>query len=177
MMKPAHIAIQLLVWAVLGLVVLALADGPSFDPLPAEHGQLTLAVAHLSERVEPCRQLSEAERMDLPPTRRVSEVCERARVPVRIELVVNGRTLLARKFQPSGFHDDGRIYLVEAWPLPAGDYRAELTLTGRTEDSSHHEIFEFTLSARTNAVVGVEDHEIRLVNIAESNIEHRKERT
>lgn len=166
MKPPVRIQVQLLAWSLLGLLIAAFADGPSFNPLPAGHGRLTLAVAHLSERIEPCRQLSERERMELPPTRRVTEVCERARVPVKIELIVNGRTLLARAFEPSGLHDDGRVYLVEAWPLPAGHYRAELTLTGRTEETSRHEVFEFFLPPETNAVVDIEDHEIRLVNVA-----------
>ncbi|MEX2498081.1 MAG: hypothetical protein WD397_04300 [Wenzhouxiangellaceae bacterium] len=183
MNKPAQIGIQLLTWSLLGAMILAFSDGPSFNPLPVEHGRLTLAIAHLSERVEPCRQLSEAERMELPPTRRVTEVCERARVPVRVELAVNNRTLLARAFEPSGFHEDGRIYRVERWPLPAGHYRAELTLTGRSGETSGHEVFEFLLSPGTNAVVDIEDHEIRLLNVAEpdvgneSSARHHKEQT
>lgn len=168
---PAQIGIQLLAWSLLGALILAFADGPSFNPLPAAHGRLTLAIAHLSERLEPCRQLSEAERMELPPTRRVTEVCERARVPVRVELMVNDRTLLAQEFEPSGFHQDGRIYRVESWPLPAGNYRVELTLTGRTAESSRHEIFEFFLPAGASAVVDIEDHDIRLINVADPNAE------
>ncbi len=177
MTKPAQIGIQILSWALLGALVLAFADGPAFDPLPGDHGRLTLAIAHLSERLEPCRQLSEAERMELPPTRRVTEVCERARTPVKVVLIVNERMLLAREFEPSGFHDDGRIYLVERWPLPAGHYRAELTLTGRTAETSRHEIFEFSLPHRANAVVDVEDHEIRLLNVIGRNEEHTKDQT
>lgn len=184
-----QIGIQLLAWSLLGLLIVAFADGPPFNPLPADYGRLTLAVAHLSERGHPCRQLSERERMELPPTRRVTEVCERARVPVKIELVVNGRTLLAGAFEPSGLHDDGRVYLVESWLLPAGRYRAELTLTGRTQETSRHEVFEFFLPPDTNAVVDIEDHEIRLVNVAgphvgketraghDPKVEHHREQT
>lgn len=175
MTKLAQIGIQLLFWALLGALVFAFADGPAYGPLSADHGRLTLAIAHLSERIEPCRQLSEAERMALPPTRRVTEVCERARMPVKVELVVNERTLLAREFEPSGFHDDGRIFLVERWPLPAGNYRAELTLSGRTAETSRHEVFEFSLPSRANAVVDIEDHAIRLLNVADRNAEHAKE--
>jgi len=177
MNKSAQISIQLLAWSLLGALILAFADGPSFDPLPAEHGRLTLAIAHLSERIEPCRQLSEAERMELPPTRRVTEVCERARAPVEVGLVVNDRTLLAREFEPSGFHADGRIFLIERWPLPAGNYRAELTLTGRTVETSRHEVFEFSLTPGANAVVDIEDHEIRLLYVTDRNLEHARETT
>lgn len=177
MNKPAQIGIQFLAWSLLGVLILALADGPSFDPLPVDHGRLTLAIAHLSDRIEPCRQLSEAERMELPPTRRVTEVCERARVPVKVELVVNDRTLLAQELEPSGFHEDGRIFLVESWPLPAGDYQARLTLTGRTAETSRNEVFDFSLSPRASAVVDIEDHEIRLINVADMNAEHAKERS
>lgn len=177
MNRPAEIGIQLLAWVLLGALIVAFADGPSFDPLPAEHGRLTLAVAHLSERVEPCRQLSEAERMELPPTRRVTEVCERARIPVKVELVINGRTLVAQEFQPSGFHADGRIFLVQRWALPVGNYRAELTLTGPTAETSRQEVFEFSLSSGANAVVDIEDHEIRLLNVADRDEEHAEETT
>lgn len=183
MKTPLQIGIQLLAWSLLGFLIIAFADGPSFNPLPAEHGRLTLAIAHLSERVEPCRQLSGQERMELPPTRRVTEVCKRARVPVRVELVVNDRTLLARPFEPGGLHGDGRIYRVESWSLPTGHYRAELALTGRSEEAGRHEVFEFFLSSGANAVIDIEDHEIRLVNVAATGVGnkpgagHHKEQT
>lgn len=177
MTNATQIGIQLLAWALLGALIVAFADGPSFDPLPAEHGRLTLAIAHLSERVEPCRQLSEAERMELPPTRRVTEVCERARVPVKVELVIDDRTLLAQELEPSGLHGDGRIFLVDRWVLPVGNYRIELTLAGPNTETGRHEVFEFSLPSGANAVVDVEDHEIRLRNVADRDEEHAKETT
>lgn len=164
MKKPARIGIQVVAWTALGLVVAAFADGPRFDPLPAGHGRLTLAVAHLSERREPCRQLSEAERQALPPTRRVSEVCERARSPVDIELTVNGQPLVRQTFKPSGLHEDGRIYSMKRWSLPAGDHDLALTMRPHSDAALRRARFALSLAGRTSAVIDVEDHDIRLLN-------------
>lgn len=159
-----RISIQLLAWTALAFLVGAFARGPEFDTLPPGHGQLSLALAYLSPRLEPCRQLSEEERMALPPTRRVSEVCGRTRVPVEITLTLDDRTLLARTLEPGGLHGDGRIHLVEHWPLPAGDYRAELTLRSPRFDSPRTKRLSFILGPRAAAVIEVDDHSIRLAN-------------
>ncbi|MFU8831223.1 MAG: hypothetical protein ACNA7J_03610 [Wenzhouxiangella sp.] len=120
----------------LGFIALiaALGQGPAFAPVPEGHGELKISVAHLAARLQPCRQLSEQERLALPPTRRVTEVCERGRAPTRIHLVMNGETLIDRLIAPAGMHGDGRAYFLQFLPLPAGHYELELVL----HDSAHN---------------------------------------
>ncbi|MDT8448954.1 MAG: hypothetical protein RQ847_02155 [Wenzhouxiangellaceae bacterium] len=173
MRRGARILIRAGVWAALAVLVAAFASGPEFRLLPDGHGQLTLAIARLTDRVRPCRQLTEAERQALPPTRRVREVCERERRALFARLALDGRVLFERRLAPSGLHDDGRVYRIERWPLPAGEYVAELVLDAvagedRVENGTPvSRTLAFRLEPGRSAVIDVGDHEVELLNVAD----------
>lgn len=164
MSRFARYSGQALTWALLAVVVAAFGYGPAFSPIPGGHGELKLSVAHLSERLEPCRQLTEEERMALPPTRRVTEVCERGRAPTRVKLTANGETLIERSIRPAGWHGDGRSYLLEFFTLPAGHYRLELALTDTPGETGFDmlESFELEIDTGDSALLEVGDGDIRL---------------
>lgn len=129
---------QMVVWAALFLPVGLLAQWPSFSPVPVGHGQFRLSLAHLTERLTPCHQLTVEERAALPPNMRAFERCERARAPAVIELLLDGQLLLREEVRPAGLHRDGRSYLYRIWALPAGRYPLEL----RLRDSPREEGFD-----------------------------------
>jgi len=173
-MKPvARMPLQALAWAGFGLLIAAFSSGPRFAPLAQDQARLTLALAHLTERVEPCRQLSEAERQALPPTRRVSEICERTRRDLAIEVNLDDRTLYRATLPPGGLHRDGRIYRLEQWSIPAGSQRlwldlAEFAQPGGRESKRQRQQFEFQAEPGASIVLEVEDHTIRLRHAVEA---------
>lgn len=127
-MKALRLIGQILTWAALGAFVAALAQGPGFAPYGHDQALIKFSLAHLSERLVPCRKLTEAERQELPPTRRVSELCERGRAPTIIELELDGEMLIDRRIEPAGLSDDGRAYYLEFFPVPAGEHELMLRL-------------------------------------------------
>lgn len=175
MRRGARILIRAGVWAALAVLIAAFASGPEVRLLPDGHGQLTLAIARLTDRVRPCRELSEAERQALPPTRRVREVCERERQPLFARLALDGRVLFERRLAPSGLHADGRVYRIERWLLPAGEYTVKLVLdTVAGEDRAEHgtpvaRTLTFGLEPGRSAVIDVGDHEIELLNVPDAS--------
>jgi hypothetical protein len=147
-MAARRILGQTLVWVVLIVPVGLLAQWPSYAPVPAGHGELKLSMAHLTERMEPCRQLSEEERMALPPNMRVMEICERARAPARIEILLDGEILLGETVRPAGLHRDGRAYLHRVVTLPAGRHALELKLRDSPRDDGYDREQHFTLDLK-----------------------------
>jgi hypothetical protein len=123
-----RILMQAIAWLLFVLPVGLFAHWPTYSPLPAGHGELRLSLAHLTERMQPCRQLSEEERQALPPNMRVREQCGRARAPAQVELHLDERELLAESIRPAGLHREGRAYLYRTWALPAGEYQLQLAM-------------------------------------------------
>ncbi|MFU8877791.1 MAG: hypothetical protein ACNA7E_06590 [Wenzhouxiangellaceae bacterium] len=183
MKRVVRMPLQVLAWAGFGLLIAAFSAGPRFSPLSADQAQLTLALAHLTDRVEPCRQLSEAERQALPPTRRVSEICERARRHLAIELSLDQELLYREILAPGGLHGDGRIYRIEQWPVSAGTWQLRLRLAEPTDvpgvrHEQVHDVFDgpesqavsfdFTAEPGASIVLEVEDQSIRLRHAADA---------
>lgn len=113
-------------WALLLAPVILLASWPSYRPLPAAHGELRLSLAHLSQRLQACRPLSAAELGKLPANMRAAESCPRGRFPVVLRVTLNGRELLSTTVAAAGLHGDGRAYLFQRWPLPAGNHELQV---------------------------------------------------
>jgi len=160
-----RLLLQVLTGAVLGGLIAAFSAGPEWRPVPPGHGRLTLAIAHLSDRRTPCRQLDEAERMALPPTRRVNEVCERARKALHARLVLGGEVLFEQQLEPTGLHRDGRIYRIERWALPAGRYDLEFTLTESGQARADLALQQqFELAPAAALVLDVADRTLELLH-------------
>jgi hypothetical protein len=163
-MKALRVAGQALFWTATMLLVVAFAHWPPVTPLPPGHGELKLSMAHLTERLSPCRQLSEDERAALPPNMRVFEICERERAPARLEILLDGEPIFVESVRPAGSHRDGRAYLHRTWPLPAGDYTLELRLrdTPREQGFDKQARFALSLQPGVSALLRVGDGEPHL---------------
>lgn len=155
---------QALVWLAFAGVVGAFAQGPAFSPVPPGHGELKFSMAHLTDRLEPCRRLTQAERQKLPPTRRVKEKCGRARAEAMVEISLDGERLLRRTAEPAGLHEGGRVFMLEFWTLPAG--RHELTLAMRdtpgADDFDEKHSFDLNLQDGDSALLNVGDGDVQL---------------
>jgi hypothetical protein len=155
---------QALVWAALLLPVGLFTQWPRYAPVPPGHGELKLSLAHLTERLEPCRPLSEEERRALPPNMRVTEICERARALAVLEIVLDGEVLFAESVRPAGLHRDGRAYLHRVVTLPAGRHALELRLrdSPREQGWDREQAFVLDLKPGMSALLRIGDGEARL---------------
>jgi len=164
MKQLARHAGQLAAWALFLVVIAAFAAGPAFSPVPEGHGELKISMAHLAERIEPCRQLTEEERQALPPTRRVTEVCERGRVPTLVRVRLDGELVIDRRVRAAGWQEDGRAYLLEFQPLPAGQYQLELSLrdSPRAQGYDMQRRFQLALEPGDSALLEIGDGDVAL---------------
>jgi hypothetical protein len=164
MKQLARHAGRLAAWALFLVVIAAFAVGPAFSPVPQGHGELKISMAHLAERIEPCRPLTEEERQALPPTRRVAEVCERGRVPTLVRVRLDGELIIDRRVKAAGWQEDGRAYLLEFQPLPAGRYELELALrdSPRQQGYDMQRRFSLALEPGDSALLEIGDGDVTL---------------
>lgn len=163
--RLGKLAGQALAWALFVAVTGVFAQWPPYAPLPEGHGELKLSMAHLTERLEPCVQLSPEEIMALPPNMRVAEQCPRARAEAVVQLLVDDEPILDTAVRPVGLARGGRAYLQAHWGLPAGDYALELKLrdTPRAEGFDKVQHFRLSLAAGESVLLNVGDGEAQLV--------------
>jgi hypothetical protein len=135
---PTQIIGQVLAWGLFVVLTGVFAQWPRYSPLPEGHGELKLSMAHLTERLEPCVELSPEELPRCPRTCASRSACPRARAHAVVELRVDGELLLTEAVRPTGLAKGGRTYLQGNWSLPAGDYALELfcaTRPGRKDST------------------------------------------
>ena len=96
-------AAYLLFAAFLGIFSVA----PSYTYLEADRAVIKLSFSHAGDRVGPCRRLTQEEIAALPANMRRSEECPRERLPLLVELELDGELATRRLLPPVGLHRDG----------------------------------------------------------------------
>jgi hypothetical protein len=109
---------------ILGVAILSAR--PVWQSLPPDTALLRLSFTHSGVRA--CRARSEEELAALPPNMRSAEICDRRRAPVRVEMDLDGRTILAEDLAPSGLAGSGPSRVYHRLELPAGSHHLDLRL-------------------------------------------------
>jgi len=109
---------------------------PVYRTIPEGAAMLKLSISHGGERT--CRALTAEELSRLPPNMRRTEVCDRERQPVYLELDIDGETVFASLLPPSGLAGDGPSHAYERFVLAAGEHRVAV----RLRDSMRAEGFD-----------------------------------
>jgi hypothetical protein len=82
---------------------------------------LRLAWSARPERVEDCRQRSDAELAQLPQHMRQAVVCDGTTAEYRLQVRVGGTLAVDRVVHGGGLRHDRRLYVLEEVPVPPGD--------------------------------------------------------
>jgi hypothetical protein len=96
---------------------------PAYHPLPAGMAQIKVSFMHHGARLADCRPHTAEELARLAPNMRGAMKCERERSPVRIEVDLDGQTVLSHAAAPSGLSRDGASTLYRRLDVPAGERR------------------------------------------------------
>lgn len=128
--------------AVYGLLALGIgycSSNPDLTRFPPDMALVRLSFAHGAERREPCRTRSPEELRELPPNMRRPQACSRERLPVLVELELDGEVLYRASLEPTGLAKDGPSRVYERFRVPAGRHQ----LTARLRDSRRAEGFDY----------------------------------
>jgi hypothetical protein len=101
--------------------------------------QIKLSFSHASQHKEECRRLSPEEIAALAPNMRHPMDCPRKRVPVLVEMIVDGNILLRKSYAPTGLAHDGATSAYEKVSVTPGQHN----LTIRLRDSNRGDGFDY----------------------------------
>lgn len=145
--------LRLLAIGVFVVLIGIFVDSPAYTNFPEDRAMIRLSFAHGGARH--CRDRTAEELAALPPNMRAPQVCDRARLPVVVELDLDGSPLYHARIEPSGLQKDGPSRVYEGFAVPPGTY----TLAARLRDSDRTEGFDYereatlTLEPRENLVI------------------------
>jgi hypothetical protein len=140
-MNPLKIAGQI---AVAGAVMAVIghfgsAHSPAYEYFGPQEAMLKVSVSHASERKEACHKRTPEELAKLPPNMRSAQQCSRERVPVLLEVDLDGKMVISKLQAPNGLSKDGASTFYQALRVPAGTHKLEL----RMRDSARSEGFDY----------------------------------
>jgi hypothetical protein len=134
--------IQAAAYAAFAFVVGYLSFWPRYDYASSEVAIVKLSLSHATERVAPCVQLTPQEIAELAPNMRRTQSCERQRLPLLLQLDVDGKTEFELHSAPTGLWEDGPASVYERFELPPGTH----TITMRMRDSARVNTWDYTHS-------------------------------
>lgn len=129
-----------------GLVYLLAAAGigylssrPVYHQVPDGMAQIKMSLSHGAARTVECRRLTSQEIAELPPAERRPSTCARERVPIRVQLTVDGTVVYDDELAPTGLSGDGPARTYRKFLVPAGSHR----ITARMRDSRQGDGFDY----------------------------------
>ena len=132
--------LQLAAYAGFAVVVGYFSYWPQYEYAAPEHAVIKISLSHAAERVKPCVKLTPQEVAKLAPNMRRAEECERQRLPLVLELDVDGEAVLQLQAAPSGLWEDGPASIYERFDLPAGAH----SISVRMRDSARVDGWDYT---------------------------------
>ncbi len=131
------------------------ATSPAYTHLDPGKAQIKLSFSHAGAHIRECRRLSQDELNRLAPNMRRPNDCPRARLPLLIELELDGETLYRDNLPPSGLAGDGASTAYKKFPVVAGTHRlvARLRDSRRTDGFDYEQAADITLHPQQNFVL------------------------
>jgi hypothetical protein len=119
---------QGLLYGLFALLIGVFSQWPRYQALPPGQALLKVSFIHHGERAEPCRPYTEQELARLPPNMRTPMKCGRERVPVEIEVALDGVVVYHHIAPPAGLSRDGASTVYHRIAVPAGEHRIAVRL-------------------------------------------------
>ena len=142
MTKALRLLLQIALYAAFAVVIGWLSILPPFHYASADMATIKLSLSHATERVVPCVKLTPEEIAKLAPNMRRTLSCERARLPLTIEIDIDGASTIQLVAQPSGLWNDGPASVYERFDVAPGKH----LITARIRDSARTDGWDYTYS-------------------------------
>ena len=123
---------QLLLYAAFAVVVGYFSIAPRYQYANPGVATLKLSLSHAADRVRECVRLTPDEINARAQRGESLNDCERERLPLTVEIDIDGTTVLHISAEPSGLWSDGPASVYERFDVAAG----RRTITARLRDSA-----------------------------------------
>ena len=132
--------VQVLTYSGFAIVIGYLSFWPKYQYAATDQAAVKLSLSHATERVVPCVELTPQEVAELAPNMRRTQSCERQRLPLVLELDVDGERAYELVAAPSGLWEDGPASVYERFNLEPGSH----SLTIRLRDTARQDGWDYT---------------------------------
>ena len=119
------------------------ATNPPYQYANPAMASVKVSLSHAAERIEPCVQLTPEEIAELAMNMKRTETCERERLPLYLEIDIDGETVFSLAAEPTGLWGDGPSSVYERFEVAPGPHR----VTARLRDTAREEGWDYTDSA------------------------------
>jgi hypothetical protein len=155
MIKPFRLLGQAIAYAIFAGVIGYFATSPAYTHLDPGLALIKLSFSHAGRHKGECRQLSPEELAKLPPNMRRPLDCPRERLPLQVEIVLDGELLYRGELPPSGLAGDGASMAYQKFPVAPGKHHlaARLRDSDRPTGYDYEKEAEITLRPRQNFVI------------------------
>lgn len=147
MSKAPKVMVQVVSYGLFAALIAGLSAWPAYQYRSADVAIVKLSLSHAADRIMPCVVLTPKEVARLAPNMRQTERCERARLPLTVELDIDGQTLVSLQAPPSGLWSDGPASVYETIEVTPGAH----TVTARLRDTTRTDGWDYSNS--THVVV------------------------
>jgi hypothetical protein len=130
---------QAIAYAAFAVAIGYFATRPAYTHLDPDKALIKLSFSHAGQRKGDCRRLTPEELAELAPNMRRPLDCPRERLPLRVELLLDGATVFQGELPPSGLAGDGASTVYRKFPVAPGQHR----LTARLRDTARTEGFDY----------------------------------
>jgi hypothetical protein len=146
---------QAIAYTLFAVVLGYFATKPAYTYFPLDKAQIKLSFGHAGDHETECRRLTQEELNQLAPNMRRPLDCPRGRLPVLIELELDGELLYRAELPPSGIAGDGVSTAYKTFAVDPGQHQlvARLRDSNRSEGFDHEKASGITLSPQQNFVI------------------------
>ena len=146
---------QVILYGLFAAVIAYFATQPAYTHLDPDKALIKLSFSHAAQHIHECKRLSQEELNRLPPNMRRPMDCPRGRVPLLVEMELDGKIIYRDTLDPSGLAKDGATTAYKKIPVTAGTHHLIMRLrdTNRTEGFDHQKAGDITLAPQQNFVV------------------------
>lgn len=146
MFKLRHIVGQIIAFIPFAFALGYFSNSPSYTYHDPEKALIMVSFSHASERKEECRRFTQEELSAMAPNMRRPMDCARERVPVHVELTMDGNNLLSKSYNPTGLAKDGSASIYESIPVAPGQHE----ITVKLRDSVRESGFDYESNVSIN---------------------------
>lgn len=146
---------QAVIYAGMALWLGHFANRPIYTHLAPDLAMIKLSVIHSAQRKGECRRRTREELQALAPNMRTPFDCPQERLPTRIEVLLDGKTIYRNTLQPVGLFHGSQTRAYERLPVEAGphDLLVRMVDSNRSEGYDYEKQAEIDLSPGENFVI------------------------
>jgi len=156
MLKFGRLIAQIVSFILFGLMLGYFSNTPSYTYHDPEMALMMVSFSHSSERKEECRRFTPEEIAATAANMRRPMDCKRERVPVYVEVMLDGKNLLSKSYNPTGLAKDGSASIYERLSVEPGEHR----LIVKLRDSGREAGFDY----ESDTVITIEPKELFVID-------------